>query len=117
MEKEELEQLPHKKIEVDSNKIKKFEDYKFTHREITEIDSGIGWYDFYNFPSELVNCGTKIFVSIAERGQGCAIVGDARLNVFNIAPNDGLISVVIYLGNTTGQKRTAQIDFLGFTFG
>ncbi len=58
MEKEELEQLPHKKIEVDSNKIKKFEDYKFTHREITEIDSGIGWYDFYNFPSELVNCET-----------------------------------------------------------
>jgi hypothetical protein len=116
MEKEELEQLPHERIEIDVTKIKKFGD-QFTYRQITEIKSGINWYDFVNFPDGLVNCETKVFVSIAERRGTCATAEDAHFNIFNVAPTNRQISLIIYLGNTTGQKRTAQIDFLGFTLG
>jgi hypothetical protein len=63
MEKEEIEKIPHERIEVDVNKIKKFGD-QFTHREFTEIKSGIWWYDIA-FPVDLVNCDTKVFVSVA----------------------------------------------------
>jgi hypothetical protein len=117
MEKEKIEKIPRQRIEVDVNKIKKNGDH-FTHRKITEIKSGIEWYDFA-FPVDLVNCETKVFVSVAEmnKNQTCATAQDANLVVFNVAAYDGGISLIIYLGNTSGEARTAQINFLVFTWG
>jgi hypothetical protein len=116
MEKEEIvEPIPHKRIEVDVNKIKKFEDH-FTYRANTEINPRIKWYDFV-FPADLVNCETKVFASIADSGGTCATVKDTKLKLYNIAAYDGLISLKIYLSNTSGQNRTAQINFLVFTWG
>ena len=118
MEKEEIEKIPRQRIEVDVNKIKKDGDH-FTHREITKIKRGIEWYDFA-FPVDLVNCETKVFVSVAEMNEDetCAsAVGEPNLAVFNVAAYDGGISLIIYLGNTSGEARTAQINFLVFTWG
>ena len=118
MEKEKIEKIPRQRIEVDVNKIKKNGDH-FTHREITEIKSGIEWYDFA-FPVDLVYCETKVFASVAEMNEDetCATAQeDANLTVFNIAAYDGGISLIIYLGNTSGEARTAQINFLVFTWG
>ena len=72
------------------------------------------------FQSELVNCSTKVFVSIAEINENrtCATpVGDAKLNVMNVAPYDGGISLIIYLGNTSGHKRTRSNRFTWFYMG
>ena len=117
MEKEKIEKIPRKRIEVDVNKIKKIEDH-FTHREITEINSGIEWYDFV-FPVDLVNCETKVFVSIAERKGECDTTEHPSLrrsSIWNVAPYQGGISVLIWLGDTD-RSVEGQIDILGFTSG
>jgi hypothetical protein len=118
MKKGEIEKIPPKRIEVDVKKIKKNGDH-FTHREITEIKSGVDWYDFA-FPVDLVNCETKVFVSVAEMNEDktCAIgQGDPNLSVLNFAAYDGGISLIISLGNINEETRTAQINFLVFTWG
>jgi hypothetical protein len=117
MEKEEIEKIPHKRIEVDVNKIKKIEDH-FTFREIRQIDAGFWWHDL-PFSVDLVNCETKVFVSVAERNENntCATAGNLRLLIYNVAAYDGGISVLTYLGNTNGRSVQGQIDILGFTWG
>jgi hypothetical protein len=115
MKKEQIEQIPHKRIEVDVKKIKKSEN-QFTHREITEINAGLWWYDLA-FPVDLVNCDTKVFASVAERKEGCATAETARLLIYNVAAYDGGISITIELLKTEGRNVQGQIDILGFTWG
>lgn len=108
---------PPQKIEVDVNKIKKIASHptlaasQFTFRVVTEINFGFQWYDIA-FPINYVICDTKVFVSVSERKGTCSDAGRARLNVYNVAPADGLVSVMINLDNTGGSNVLGQIDFL-----
>ena len=119
MEKEEIvEPIPHKRIEVDVNKIKKFEDH-FTYRANIEINAKHWWYDFA-FPVDLVYCETKVFASVAERKGECATAEHPslrRLYVWKVAAYQGGISVWIWLGDTDVGSVEGQINLLGFTSG
>ncbi|HEX2408500.1 MAG TPA: hypothetical protein VHJ38_14955 [Nitrososphaeraceae archaeon] len=106
MEKEKIEKIPRKRIEVDVNKIKKDGDH-FTHREITEINSGIEWYDFA-FPVDLVNCETKVFVSIAERKGECATAEDAHFNKSKL-----FLSYCYYYFMNSSKKRIGTQSSIG----